>query len=90
LFIFTLVSADQLWLVDERFMWFPIYGRNEGTFMADECLGKACAVCGKRINGPGFRCPSCRLCLCFFCGMKIVLAESSMNPLCPSCGNKLD
>jgi predicted RNA-binding Zn-ribbon protein involved in translation (DUF1610 family) len=57
--------------------------------MPDECLRKDCAICGHRIQGENWYCPHCKLCLCFFCGMQIVVEEHTMDPLCPACGNKL-
>ena len=57
--------------------------------MSDECLCKACAICGDRITGANYYCTNCKLCLCFNCAIKIVLAEYAVYPSCPSCGNKL-
>ncbi|HYB68408.1 MAG TPA: hypothetical protein VEC97_02580 [Candidatus Acidoferrales bacterium] len=57
--------------------------------MSDECLCKECPICGNRITGANYCCPNCKLCLCFQCGVKIVLAEHGAKPTCPSCGNKM-
>jgi predicted RNA-binding Zn-ribbon protein involved in translation (DUF1610 family) len=57
--------------------------------VSDECLWKVCAICGRKIQGANFHCPNCKLCLCFRCGVKIVLAEHIVEPNCPSCGTKI-
>jgi predicted RNA-binding Zn-ribbon protein involved in translation (DUF1610 family) len=58
--------------------------------MSDDCLRKACAICGDRITGGNLYCPNCKLCVRLFCGTKLVLAEGTITPTCPSCGNKLE
>jgi hypothetical protein len=43
----------------------------------------ACSLCGSRITGTNWYCPSCKACVCLLCG-------ANMKELgCPKCGRKL-
>ncbi|MGB8781369.1 MAG: hypothetical protein WCD81_12070 [Candidatus Bathyarchaeia archaeon] len=57
--------------------------------MSNDCLTKPCSLCGNRIQGANYHCPTCKICICFGCGLKMVNKEN--YPLrCPRCGAKLE
>ncbi|MGA3193156.1 MAG: hypothetical protein ABSD73_11705 [Candidatus Bathyarchaeia archaeon] len=56
--------------------------------MSNDCLTKPCSMCGNRIQGGNYYCPTCKICICFGCALRMISKDN--YPLkCPMCGTKL-
>ncbi|MBK5133314.1 hypothetical protein JJE00_02675 [Candidatus Bathyarchaeota archaeon] len=57
--------------------------------MQDCCLRRPCDACGKRIQGGNWHCPRCNICLCYYCGLSLIIDYKHNYPLkCPMCNQE--